>query len=68
MIPADARKELEDRLDECIEVFRANKDALIDLNAGDLIGFKEILNTIDEEVEHLVETANDARTAMAEDN
>lgn len=67
MIPADARKELEDRLEECIETLTANKDALIDLNASDLRGFKEILDAVDEEVESLVDTGNNCREALAEE-
>ena len=68
MIPADARKELEDRLEECIDIFVANKDALVDLNAPDVSGFKEIMNTLEEEAEHMVEIIAAARTALMEDN
>jgi len=64
MIPADARKELEDRLDESIETLTANREALIDLNASDMRGFKEILNAVEEESEMIVDVVSNCREAL----
>ena len=68
MIPAEARKELENELEERVDTLKVNYNALLELNASDDDGFLDILNTLDEEAESLINMIENAREVLTEDN
>lgn len=68
MIPPEARKELESELEDRIDTLKINYDALLELNSNDRAGFEDIIHTLDDEAEHIVNMIENARVVLNEDS
>lgn len=66
MIPEEARKDLETRLEEAIDVLQANLEALQDINVSDIGTFIEIVNSYEEEIDLGTETVKNCRVLLDE--